>query len=125
MEKKETTPRRAARRSYEERNKDKRKQTSGNFGTMIPRELYDEINAFLKERNMTKVDFIRTAYEIMKSEPVISGINKEILCDRRDRAFLSVKSTAGKIITAPLRRVVGKNKVKMDCRQKSRAAQPI
>ena len=27
---------------------------------------------------------------------------------RRDRAFLSVKSTAGKIITAPLRRVVGK-----------------
>ena len=71
MEKKETTPRRAARRSYEERNKDKRKQTSGNcgnFGTMIPRDLYEEINAFLKERNMTKVDFIRTAYEIMKSE---------------------------------------------------------
>ena len=31
MEKKETTPRRVARRSYEERNKDKRKQTSGNF----------------------------------------------------------------------------------------------
>ena len=27
---------------------------------------------------------------------------------RRDRAFLSVKSTAGKIIMAPLRRVVGK-----------------
>ena len=26
----------------------------------------------------------------------------------KDRAFLSVKSTAGKIITAPLRRVVGK-----------------
>lgn len=44
---------------------------------------------------------------------------------RRDRAFLSVKSTAGKIIKLPLRRVVGKNKVKMDCRQKSRAAQPI
>ena len=38
MEKKETTPRRAARRSYEERNKDKRKQASGNFGTMIPRD---------------------------------------------------------------------------------------
>ena len=45
MEKKETTPSRAARRSYEERNKDKRKQTSGNFGTMIPRDLFDEINA--------------------------------------------------------------------------------
>ena len=34
---------------------------------MIPRDLFDEINAFLKERNMTKVDFIITAYEIMKS----------------------------------------------------------
>ena len=40
--------------------------------------------------------------------PVMAGKDKEILCDRRDRAFLSVKSTAGKIITAPLRRVVGK-----------------
>ena len=68
MERKETTPSRAARRSYEERNKDKRKQASGNFGTMIPRDLYEEINAFLKERNMTKVDFIKRAYEIMKSE---------------------------------------------------------
>ena len=68
MEKKETTPRRVARRSYEERNKDKRKQASGNFGTMIPRDLYEEINAFLRERNMTKVDFIKRAYEIMKSE---------------------------------------------------------
>lgn len=41
-------------------------------------------------------------------QPVISGINKETLCDRRDRAFLSVKSTAWEIIKAPLRRVVEK-----------------
>ena len=52
MEKKETTPRRAARRSYEERNKDKRKQTSGNFGTMIPRDLYEEINEFLAKKQI-------------------------------------------------------------------------
>ena len=69
MEKKETTPRRAARRSYEERNKDKRKQTSGNFGTMIPRELYDEINAFLKERNMTKVDFSTSCRSSLAGSP--------------------------------------------------------
>lgn len=68
MERKEDTPVRKTRRKYEEKNKEKRKQASGNFGTMIPRDLFDEINAFLKERNMTKVDFIRTAYEIMKSE---------------------------------------------------------
>ena len=65
---KEDTPQRLANRKYEEKNKEKRQAASGNFQTMIPRELFDEINAFLKELNMTKVDFIRTAYEIMKSE---------------------------------------------------------
>ncbi len=64
---KEDTPQRVANRKYEEKNKDKRKATSGNFQTMIPRELYDEVNAFLKERNMTKVDFIKKAYDLMKS----------------------------------------------------------
>ena len=68
MEKKETTPRRAARRSYEERNKDKRKQTSGNFGTMIPRELYDEINAFLVKHHITKVQLIFAGYEALKEQ---------------------------------------------------------
>ena len=67
VKRKEDTPQRVANRKYEEKNKNKRKQMSGNFQTMIPRDLFDEINAFLKERNMTKVDFIRRAYEIMKS----------------------------------------------------------
>ena len=68
VKRKEDTPQRVANRKYEEKNKNKRKQTSANLQTMIPRDLFDEFNAFLKERNMTKVDFIRTAYEIMKSE---------------------------------------------------------
>ena len=33
---------------------------------MIPRELFEEINAFLTEKGMTKVDFIKEAYKIMK-----------------------------------------------------------
>ena len=32
------------------------------------RELFEEINAFLTEKGMTKVDFIKEAYEIMKKE---------------------------------------------------------
>ena len=68
MEKKETTPRRAARRSYEERNKDKRKQTSGNFGTMIPWDLYEEINEFLAKNHITKVQLIFRGYESLKAE---------------------------------------------------------
>ena len=54
MERKEDTPVRKTRRKYEEKNKEKRKQSSGNFGTMIPRTLYDEINAFLEENGITK-----------------------------------------------------------------------
>lgn len=65
---KEDTPQRVANRKYEAKNKEKRKAMSGNFQTMIPRELYDEVNAFLKERNMTKVDFIKKAYDLMKAQ---------------------------------------------------------
>lgn len=64
---KEDTPQRVANRKYEEKNKEKRQATSGNFQTMIPRELFDEITAFLRECNMTKVDFIKKAYEILKN----------------------------------------------------------
>ena len=63
---KEDTPQRVANRKYEEKNKEKRQAASGNFQTMIPRELVEEINAVLKERNMTKVDFIKKAYEYLK-----------------------------------------------------------
>ncbi len=63
---KEDTPQRVANRKYEAKNKEKRQAASGNFQTMIPRDLFDEINAFLKERNMSKVDFIKKAYALMK-----------------------------------------------------------
>ena len=66
MEKKENTPQRTARRKYEEVNKEKRKQTSGNFGTMIPRSLFEEINAFLKTSGYTKVQLIVAGYEALK-----------------------------------------------------------
>ena len=64
---KEDTPQRVANRKYEAKNKEKRQAANGNFQTMIPRDLFDEINAFLKERNMSKVDFIKKAYEFMKN----------------------------------------------------------
>lgn len=66
MEKKENTPQRNARRKYEEVNKEKRKQTSGNFGTMISRPLFEEINAFLKTSGYTKVQLIVAGYEKLK-----------------------------------------------------------
>lgn len=68
MEKRENTPIRQARRKYEEKNKEKRKQVSGNFGTLIPRVLYDEINAFLKENNITKVQLVKAGYKALLEE---------------------------------------------------------
>ena len=68
MERKEDTPVRKTRRKYEEKNKEKRKQASGNFGTMIPRDLYEEINEFLAKNHITKVQLIFAGYEALKAE---------------------------------------------------------
>ena len=65
---KEDTARRQSRRKYEEKNKEQRKEANGNFQTMIPRELYEGISSFLKEIRMTKVQFIKEAYELIKEK---------------------------------------------------------
>ena len=65
---KEDTSKRVARRKYEEKNKELRKEKNANFQTMIPRDLFEEISTFLTEKGMTKVEFIKKAYEIMKNE---------------------------------------------------------
>lgn len=76
MEKKENTPGRESRRRYEERNKEKRKAASGNFGTMIPRELYEEINAFLNAHGLTKVKLIEEGYRALKEK--VKGENGQL-----------------------------------------------
>ena len=64
---KEDTASRVARRKYEEKNKKLRKEKNANFQTMIPRELFGEINVFLTEKGMTKVDFIKKAFDAMQN----------------------------------------------------------
>ncbi|MEG9430444.1 MAG: hypothetical protein VZQ61_05950 [Christensenellaceae bacterium] len=64
----EDTARRISRRKYEEKRKEERKQTSGNFQAMMPREKYEEINRFLQENNITKVDLVVAGYEAMKEK---------------------------------------------------------
>ncbi len=68
MERKETTSHRKARRTYEERHKEERLQANRNFGTMIPREMWTEIDEFLKKNNITKVQLIFAGYEALKAE---------------------------------------------------------
>lgn len=62
------TARRISRRKYEDRNKEERKKTSGNFQAMMPREKYEEINVFLQENHITKVQLVIEGYEAMKKK---------------------------------------------------------
>ena len=68
MQKKEATPQRIARRKYEEKNKQKRDEASKVWGTSLPTELADEINEFLYENHLTKVDLIKEGYKKLKKK---------------------------------------------------------
>ncbi len=55
---------RAARdKAYEEKHKEERKAKSVVWGTSIPREAAEEINAFLKKHGYTKVKLIEEGYK--------------------------------------------------------------
>jgi hypothetical protein len=60
--KKEDTAQRIARRKYEERNKAQRKEQNKVWGTSVSRQVADDIDAFLRLHNLTKVDLIMTGY---------------------------------------------------------------
>ncbi len=68
MELKEMTPAQRARRTYEEKNKAKRKQASGQFGTYLPKDLFNEINAFLVDNKITKVRLIKEGYKALRDK---------------------------------------------------------
>lgn len=64
----EDTSRRLSRRKYENKNKEERKNASGNFQAMMKRETYEEINEFIKVHGITKVQLVIEGYEAMKAK---------------------------------------------------------
>ncbi len=68
MKKKEDTPNRIIKRRYEDKHKAERKATNGTFSTYLPRSELEEINAFLKEHEITKVELIRQGYNSLKRQ---------------------------------------------------------
>ncbi len=64
----EDTARRIVKREYEKRNKEERKQKSGNFQAMMPRSAYNEINEFLKKNKITKVQLVIEGYNSLKAK---------------------------------------------------------
>ncbi len=66
--KKEDTPLRISRRKYEEKRKKERRESNGNFQTMIPREDFDKMCAFLKENRLTKVQLIYAGFYALREQ---------------------------------------------------------
>lgn len=66
--KKEDTPSRIIKRTYEERHKDERKKKTIPFGTSIDREYGEEINAFLNKYGITKVELIDAGYKALQNQ---------------------------------------------------------
>ena len=48
--------------------KTERKTKHAVWGTSIERELFDEINLFLKERRLTKVELIKAGFKTLQQE---------------------------------------------------------
>lgn len=64
--KREDTRMRQTRRKYEDSHKDIRQKRSGNFQAMMPREDFVRVCAFVDEHKITKVQFVKEAFELMQ-----------------------------------------------------------
>lgn len=65
---KEDTPSRIIKRNYEEKHKDERKQKNAVWGTSISREYAEEIDRFLKQHGITKVELIVAGYQALQNQ---------------------------------------------------------
>lgn len=71
---KEDTPKRIVRRRYEEKHKEERLQKIKVWGTSVDRELANEIDSFLEQYKIKKVELIYAGYKALQSQ---SGPKKE------------------------------------------------
>ncbi|MDE6294378.1 MAG: hypothetical protein K2L88_07145 [Clostridiales bacterium] len=68
MERKEDTPEREKRRTYETKHKEERKAKCKVWGTSISREYADEIDEFLIKHKITKVAVITAGFEALRKQ---------------------------------------------------------
>ncbi len=68
MKRKEDTPERISRRRYEEKNKEERHKKNKVWGTSIEREFSEQIDAFLKEHDLKKVDLIYAGFQALQNQ---------------------------------------------------------
>ena len=62
------TDRRIINKRYEDRHKEERKARNGTFSTSMSREDLEELNKFLQENNIRKIDLVYTGWKVMESK---------------------------------------------------------
>ena len=68
MKQKCSTPLRERRRKYEEKHKKERKEKSKVWGTSIERTLANEIDEYLEQHNLRKVELIYAGFKALQSQ---------------------------------------------------------
>ena len=84
MEKK---PRSVKDKRYEEKHKAKRKAKSLSWGTSVPRETAENINAFLKKYGYTKIQLIEAGYKALLDEAAEHDTSLAKIMDGYDDFF--------------------------------------
>ena len=65
---KEDTPSRNSRRKYEQVHFEERKEANKVWGTSVPREFANELDKFLKEKNISKAGFLYMSFDLIKEK---------------------------------------------------------
>ena len=80
-------PRAVTDKRYEEKHKEERKAKSLVWGTSVPRQLAEEINAFLEKHNISKVRLIEAGFNALMDEVAESDLSLAKIMDGYDDFF--------------------------------------
>lgn len=81
------TPKSVIDKRYEDKHKEERKAKSMIWGTSVPREYAEEINAFLKQYKFTKVQLIEAGYKALMDEAAEKDLGLAKIMDKYDDFF--------------------------------------
>ena len=84
-------PRAVTDKRYEEKHKEERKAKSLVWGTSVPRQFAEEINAFLKKHNISKVKLIEAGFNALMDEVAESDLSLAKIMDGYDDFFETEK----------------------------------
>lgn len=83
------TPKSVVDKRYEDKHKEERKAKSMIWGTSVPREFAENINAFLVEYHFTKVQLIEAGYKALLDEAAEHNLGLAKIMDGYDDFFQS------------------------------------